>query len=66
MENIYCLNNFCVVQKGKHYFAVMECIFNEPFSEEITSGSSFSNAVKKAKLLQRGYDLAVSYIDERY
>ena len=33
----------------------------KPFGAEITSGTSFHNAFKKAKLLQRGYDIAKDY-----
>ena len=59
----YYLKNFCVIQKGEHYFAVMEGdrYDREPIGEEITSGTSFHNAFKKAKLLQRGYDIAKDY-----
>lgn len=45
----FILRHFCIIQKGKHYFAVCEGF------RELTSGSSFSSALKKANLLELGY-----------
>ena len=45
------LKHYFVKQKGKHYFAVIDC-----YNQEKTSAQSFSSAIKKAKLLEIGYN----------
>lgn len=45
--------NFVVIRKSNNYFSVLD-----EFGYEITSGKSFGNAAKKAKLLQIGYNSA--------
>ena len=44
------LSHYRVKQKGKHYFAVIDNC-----NQEKTSAPSFSSAIKKAKLLEIGY-----------
>ena len=45
------LRHYSVKQKGKHYFAVIDNC-----NQEKTSAPSFSSAIKKAKLLEIGYN----------
>ena len=44
------LRHYFVRQKGKNYFAVVNTC-----NQEKTSAPSFSSAIKKAKLLEIGY-----------
>lgn len=54
--NIY-FRNFVVQKESGNFYGVYESFMNEKFGELITSGTSMNNAVKKAKLLQKGYDI---------
>ena len=45
-------NNFTVVKRSDYYFSVLDA-----FGQEVTSGKSFDNAAKKAKLLQIGFNM---------
>ena len=54
--------NFSIRKRSDNYFAVLD-----EFGYEITSGKSFDNAAKKAKLLQIGYNSAIDrYENWRY
>ena len=55
-ENIY-FRNFMVQKESENFYGVYESFMNGKFGELITSGTSMNNAVKKAKLLQTGYDI---------
>lgn len=56
----FILDNFCIIPKGKHYFAVCDGF------REITSGSYFSVALKKANLLELGYKIKEESLYEWY
>lgn len=45
-------DNFTVVKRSDYYFSVLDA-----FGQEVTSGKSFDNAAKKAKLLQIGFNM---------
>lgn len=45
-------DNFTVVKRSGCYFSVLDT-----FGCEVTSGKSFDNAAKKAKLLQIGFNM---------
>lgn len=45
-------NNFTVVKRSDNYFSVLDA-----FGHEVISGKSFDNVVKKAKLLQIGFNI---------
>lgn len=45
-------DNFTVVKRSDCYFSVLDT-----FGYEVISGKSFDNAVKKAKLLQIGFNI---------
>lgn len=55
-ENVY-FRNFMVQKESENFYGVYESCLNEKMGELITSGTSLNNAVKKAKLLQKGYNL---------
>lgn len=45
-------DNFTVIKRSDYYFSVLDA-----FGQEVTSGKSFDNAAKKAKLLQIGFNM---------
>lgn len=45
-------DDFTVVKRSDYYFSVLDA-----FGWEVTSGKSFDNAAKKAKLLQIGFNM---------